>query len=352
MAEAPTVWFNGRLRFNDEAFGKYVEAFPATKTFRFMNSGIVVNSGTLTQYFNSQTGAYSQRVPIYGTLDADEVNYDGETPMGDPGYQDSYSRAVVAYGRKYAVAEKDFSYDLIPGANFEAVLRKAIVDIKDRAFEKRLFGITNALFGATEAGPEKDFADTHTFDIASETGDAAKIGDTTLNNALQKACGEFKSDFSMIAMHSQVATNLENLKLLNYAKGVDENGVIKDLGIATWNGKTVVVDDAMPYDSELGVYTTYCFGKGLFEYTNVPIAKPYEPVRDSDNDIDKLYVRYREVLAPKGFSFEGKTASLSPTDTELFTATNWKLADNGKTGVERKTYPIQRIPLVRITSLG
>lgn len=349
MAQAPTVWFGGRLRFNDEAFGQYVNELPAIKTYKFMNSGIVVQDGTIAKYFAGQTGSYSQRIPIYGTATAEEVNYDGETPMGTPGVQDSYSAATVAYGRQFSLKEKDFSFDLIPGADFNAVLRKAIVTIKDDAFEKRLFGITNALFGATE-GAEKEFADKHTFDISAE-GDG-KIGDTTLNNALQKACGEFKGDFSMIAMHSQIATNLENLKLLNYAKGVDANGVIKDLGIATWNGKTVVIDDAMPFDSSLGEYTTYAFGKGMFGYTNLGAVTPYEPVRDADNAEDKMYVRYREVLAPRGWSFEGRTASMSPTEAELSTAANWKLADNGKTGEARKTFPINRIPLVRIKSLG
>lgn len=349
MAVAPTIWFNGRLLFNDEAFGKYVNELPATKTYNFIRSGVVAQDGTIAQYFNSQTGSFSQRIPIYGTADAEEVNYDGDTPMGTPGVQDSYTAATVSYGRQYALQEKDFSYDLIPGAKFTEVLRKAIVKIKDDAFENRVFGMTNALFGGT-TGAELEFATKHTYDISAE-GDG-KIADTTLNNALQQACGEFKGDFSMIAMHSQVATNLENLKLLNYAKGVDENGVIKDLAIPTWNGKTIVIDDRMPYDADTGAYTTYCYGKGLFGYTNIPIKVPYEPVRDPDYGIDKMYIRYREVLAPRGWSFEGSPASLSPTDTELFTASNWKLADNGKTGADRKTYPVNRIPLVRIKSLG
>lgn len=355
MAEAPTNMFGGRLIFNPEAWGQYVNELPPTKTYRFMNSGIVVQDGTIAQFFNGQSGSFSQRIPIYGGLEADEDNYDGNTKMPEAGYQDSYSAATVAYGRQFSVAEKDFSYDLIPGANFAEVLRRHIVKIKDDAFEKRLFGITNALFGTVQAEsptPESEFAKLHTYDITSQSGKAAKIGETTLNDALQQACGEFKSDFTMIAMHSQVATNLENLKLVDYAKGVDANGVIKDLGIATWNGKTVVIDDRMPYDPSNKSYTTYAYGRGCFGYTNVPIKVPFEAVRDHDYGIDKLYVRYREVLAPRGWSFEGKPASLSPTDAELFTPTNWKLADNGKTETERKTYPINRIPLVRIKSLG
>lgn len=351
MAGAVTTWFDKRLKFNAEAFSKYMEEMPRTKTFAFMNSGIVRNDATIISAFGSQTGAYSQRMPIYGEAEAEETNYDGNTAMGDAGYQDSYSRAVIAYGRQFALAEKDFSYDLIPGADFGGVLRKHIGINRDNKFEKRLFDITNALFSfADDGSAEGEFAKTHTTDLSALEGDASAIGETTLNDALQKASREFKSDYTAIAVHSQVATNLENKKLVQYAKGVDADGVVKDLSIATWNGKLLIIDDSLPVSGEK--YTSYAFGLGAFSYADLPVTTPYEPVRDPDLAIDKMYVRYREVLAPMGFSFEGTPASLSPTDTELATASNWKLADNGQTDTERKTFPIERIPLVRIISKG
>ena len=41
-------------------------------------------------------------------------------------------------------------------------------------------------------------------------------------------------------MHSQVATNLENLQLLEYLKYTDANGIQRDLTLATLNGRTVI----------------------------------------------------------------------------------------------------------------
>lgn len=351
MAGATTTWFDNRLKFNAEAFTKYMEQMPRTKTWAFMKSGIVRNDATIISAFSSQSGAYSQRMPIYGDAEADEANYDGNTPMGEPGYQDSYSRAVIAYGRQFALAEKDFSYDLIPGADFGAVLRQHIGINRDNKFEKRLLDITNALFSfADDSSAEGNFAKTHTTDLSALEGEAAVIGDTTLNDAIQKASREFKSDYTAIAVHSQVATNLENKKLVQYAKGVDANGVIKDLSIPMWNGKMLIIDDSLPVSGDK--YTSYIFGMGAFSYAELPVTTPYEPVRDPDLAIDKMYVRYREVLAPKGFSFEGTPTSLSPTDAELANKDNWKLADNGKSSGDRKTYPIERIPLARIISKG
>ena len=53
----------------------------------------------------------------------------------------------------------------------------------------------------------------------------------------------FKNIFKVAIMHSVVATHLENLNLLNYLKYTDANGVQRDLGLATWNGRLVLIDD-------------------------------------------------------------------------------------------------------------
>ena len=71
-------------------------------------------------------------------------------------------------------------------------------------------------------------------------------GSTTLNSAIQKACGDNKAKFTLVVMHSTVATNLENLNPLAYLKQTDESGVQRDLGHGTWNGRIVLIDDSMP----------------------------------------------------------------------------------------------------------
>ena len=79
----------------------------------------------------------------------------------------------------------------------------------------------------------------------------------TLNTAMQRACGDNKSKFSLAIMHSVVATNLENLKILVYAKYNDENGMERDAAMATLNGRLVLIDDGMPVDiiaATAGVY--------------------------------------------------------------------------------------------------
>ena len=61
-----------------------------------------------------------------------------------------------------------------------------------------------------------------------------------------QACGANKKKFSMVFMHSDVATNLENLKLVKHLVYTDAEGIERPLDLAAWNGKIVIIDDEMP----------------------------------------------------------------------------------------------------------
>ena len=50
----------------------------------------------------------------------------------------------------------------------------------------------------------------------------------------------------MAIMHSTVATNLENLQIIKYFTQTDANGMQREVGLATWNGRVVFIDDSMP----------------------------------------------------------------------------------------------------------
>jgi hypothetical protein len=91
------------------------------------------------------------------------------------------------------------------------------------------------------------FVNGHTLDITSAAINV--VGAGTLNNAIQKASGDKKAKFGLVIMHSAVATNLENLQLLSYMTYNDAEGVQRQLSLATWNGRVVLIDDEMPFGS-------------------------------------------------------------------------------------------------------
>jgi len=198
----------------------------------------------------------------------------------------------------------------------------------------------------------------HTLDITGEA--SPNVGAGTLNSAIQKAAGANKDIFTCVVMHSVVATNLENLKLLEYLKYNDGSGVERDLALATWNGRTVLVDDDVPVEAVAATqteaaynkYTTYVLGAGAFDYCDCGAAVPNEVYRQplTKGGQEYLITRQRKLFAPRGFSFvQPNTPIVSPTDANLETAARWALVkDSAGTGY----FDSKAIPLARIISRG
>lgn len=167
--------------------------------------------------------------------------------------------------------------------------------------------------------------------VASTITDANLIGETTINDACVKACGDNAQDFRLAIMHSTVANRLANLQLLNYSKYTDASGITRDLPIATINGKTVIVTDVAPsIDSPVDgykEYTTYILGMGAIRYAKAPVDVPSEMDRNPETNggMDMIYTRIRECITAYGFSFKGDvTTNVGVPDAVLFNSANWE----------------------------
>ena len=148
---------------------------------------------------------------------------------------------MVVVGRAKAWTEKDFSYDITGGVDFMGNVSAQVAEYKDTLDQKTLLSILKGVFAMpTTDAKNKEFVENHSTTIY------APMSATTLNSAVNKACGANKQKFSLVFMHSDVATNLENMKLLEFMKQTGGDGIQKDLTLATWNGRTVVVDDDLP----------------------------------------------------------------------------------------------------------
>lgn len=203
------------------------------------------------------------------------------------------------------------------------------------------------------------FVSAHTYDISAPstdavTTDAMKVSATTLNSAIQQACGDNKQKFSLVICHSTVATNLENMKLIAYLKYTDADGVERDLGMATWNGRLVLIDDSMPVEvknvgstgGDVSLYTTYILGEGAIGFEPVGAKVPYEMVRDAKTrgGEDTLISRKRNAVSVAGISYlKASQATNSPTNAELENGKNWSLVSNGTDCIAHKAIPIARI---------
>lgn len=400
--------FNAKI-FNGEVFQKYVDRIPNTKLNELIKSRAIVQRPDLASAMADQAGGNYITTPLKGLISGSvPLNYDGETNITANSTK-TFSHSRVVIGRANAWTERDFSYDITGGVDFMENIAQQISEYWDEVDQDTLVHILNGVFNMSDAKGQ-EFVQTHTYDVTAATNSEGVVGymdGTTLNTAIQRACGDHKGKFSMAIMHSFVATNLENLKLLVYLKYNDANGLQRDLSIGTLNGRLVMVDDSMPTaedestatyakttdqavvagktyytrsgsspnyvytpvaepaDANIGsyyektaagkiAYTTYVFGDGAIEYTNCGAKVPYEMNRDpmTNGGQDTLYARQRKCFAPYGISFTKDTmASLSPTDAELELGANWELV-NSKEANGKQYISLKAIPIARIISLG
>ena len=348
--------------FNPQAFKYAVDRIPNLKTNELKKSRALAPNKDIRDAFSSQSGTAYARIAMKGLADGEAVNYDGKTDI-TASRTKTYEQGVVVVGRAKAWVEADFSYDITGGEDFMDNVAKQIAEYKEGLDQGTILKVLEGIFAMTGT-KNKEFVDKHTLDISGNADGV--VGVTTLNTATNKACGAKKKKFSLVFVHSDVATNLENLNLLAHLKYTDANGVTRDLDLGTWNGKLVIIDDDMPTEevpesaTDAGdgytKYTTYVLGDGAISHEDIGAKVPYEMHRDpkTNGGEDTLYIRQRKVFAPKGISYE-KTSqtSLSPTDAELANGANWSLVHSGETTATQRSYINHKaIPICRIISRG
>ena len=381
--------------WNPNVFEKYRKKVPSVKENSLIKNGLLNPTPNTRARLSDEVGGNYITEPIKGLLDGQVLNYDGVVSMTATS-RDTFEQGKIIIDRMKAWTEKDFSTELT-GEDWMAGLAAEVNEYYEGVDQDTILAILKGIFNMSDTS---GFIANHVSDI-SDTGDGL-VSATSLNSALQKASGDKKKLFKVAFMHSLVATNLENLNLLEYLKYTDKEGVQRDLGLATYNGKLVVIDDEMPelngYDEATSAtagallvvsgsastgqiklsdvkasdfypadvaaddyvipatkYTTYVMGEKFFDYDDVGVKHPNEMNRDpaTNGGLDTLYTRQRKMFVPKWISFTKQSmSSNSPTDAELATGSNWEIVNNGKAGADKKFVNHKMIPLAKIISRG
>lgn len=392
--------------FNPEAFKYMVGRVPNLHMHEIKKSRALAGNPDIRDVFSSQNGTGYARIAMRGLLDGDAVNYDGQTDITATSTK-TFEQGVVVTGRAKAWVEKDFSYDITGGVDFMQNIADQVAEYADGLDQNTILAVCEGIFSMTGT-KNQEFVSKHTYDVTAKV--EGKMSATTLNSATNQACGANKKKFTLVFMHSDVATNLENLNLVSHLKYTDAEGIQRDLELYTWNGKLVVVDDDMPNAEKTGCYvkakstdegalevvadsatptakqiklsgvtpaaagytpavgdyaffvgdyteyTTYVMGNGAISYEDIGAKVPYEMDRNPSKNggQDTLYMRQRKVFAPFGISYEKvNQASNSPTDAELKNGANWALVHSGETVAANRSFINHKaIPIARIISRG
>ena len=331
-------------KFNSDAFDYSVKRVSGLKVNELVKAKALVANPDIKNVFSSGSSVGYARVIMRGALDGGAVNYDGATDI-NPEAAKVFEQGVAVVGRAKGWVEKDFTFDSGGGDFMDSVARQ-VAEYKDFLDMGTLRSALKGIFSMS--GTENlAFVNGHTSDI-SEDGDGG-ITAVALNNAAFKACGVNKKNFTVVLMHSNIATSLENLNLLEFMKYTDKEGITREIQLGTWSGRLVIVDDSLPVEN--GLYTTYILGEGAFSYEDIGAKNAFELARDpkANGGEDTLYMRQRKAFAPYGISYEKQNqVSLSPTDAELSDGENWELVN-----VEYDIYvDHKKIPIARIISRG
>ncbi len=335
---------------NAQAFGAYISEIAKTRENKLINANIFTADKNVNDTFRNSVGNIYAVLPILGDFNGESQNYDGVSDLSEGKGVDSYLYGVTSYGRALVGGEYDYANEIAgKSVDFREHLAKRMgekwVDVR----EDTLISIIKGMFSSTTDGAD-EFAKEHTLEIEG------KVEENSLNDASQKALGD--KDFNgkgaiLTIMHSKIANNLRNKKLLEYMKYTDENGMEKNSNLAQWGDKLVLVDDSITTLSvdDATKYITYGLGAGTFiRDEDLPVDVPFERYRNPYKKGGKvdLINRERKVLHPKGFSFLKKNVKTdSPTDAEFADGANWGLAKNAE---GTKYYPHQLIPVIRIIS--
>ena len=343
--------------FNPEAFGAYVKRVPNTIKSELAKSQAVGTNEQAELALSSQTGSLYARVPYFGRISGKtSQNNDGATNISSTATT-TFEQGFVVASRMDAWTEKSFSKNITAGVDFMDNVGNQVAEYKFEVQQAIMLAMLNGVFSMSTAGSTtaakaaKEFLDKHVYDISKKPGDDAKVGATTLNSAIQRACGDNKSTFKLAIMHSEVATNLENLKLLKFMTQTDANGIERELTLASWNGRLVLIDDGMPTEEVTGgtpytAYTTYALGVGSIILKDIGDSVPYEMYRDpkTNGGEDTLYVRDRYICGIDGISFEKPTSiTASTSNADLAAGANWNIINDGNESIPHKAIAIAKV---------
>lgn len=331
--------------FNAEVFAYAMGRIESTKKNELVRSKAIRMRPDLASAMAEQNGGNIMTSALTGTISGTEaLNYDGQTNITS-GKVGTFNHTRVVVGRAASWTEKDFSYDVTGGKDFLSEIAEQVAEYIDELDQDTLIAVLEGVFNMTGV-KNKEFVDKHTYDITKINNSEGKLGcmdATSMNSGMQKACGDKKSKFTLAIMHSSVATNLENLKILVYAKFNDDKGMERDVAIGTVNGRLVLIDDGMPTEEKevqaavAGVYNVeiktaleagdvveiagveYEFAAGAT--TAVQQATAIEALLKADDDVTEVYDISRKSATIVFTEKEGKEGTGAPDvdDSQLTT---------------------------------
>ena len=363
-------------QFNELVFRRYMTTIENPRVNRLIKAGIFVIDPKLEGVLPDGVGGNYMQENFVGRLAGTDVLYDGSTNI-TADTLNTYKRGLVVIGKARAFREVDFT-ESITGKDFMSNVAEQLVEYQDQKHQDIMLIILKALFDSSNGVLKEK--------VVKKS--LASLSATDIIDGL-KLQGDKSGNIRAVAMHSAILAELKKANLVQNVKFLDVNGIQRDLGIYTWDGRDVIEDDTVApkesfaktsdvaidpdkvyYTESGGVYTkvenpdvsdiatyyertltypVYLLGRNAFTWQPLGVKVPLEMWRQPLTNGGETYLinRERYFMAPYGVGFKSNAMSgKAPTDAELGTPASWELVNTG--GVSPVAIELKTIPLACI----
>ena len=324
--------------FVPELYASYTSVDAPERT-RFFASGVAFLDNTLAGMFAD--GGRVAELPFWNDIDAsNEPNYGTDNPqdVATPEKIDAGTQIARMASLNKGMSAANLARELAGSDPLQHV-RNRFGTYWMRQWQRRCIASLEGVIADNIDNDDSDMVN----DISGATN--ADVADGTLFNrdaftAAAFTSGDHYDDYTAIAVHSVVYKRMVDNDDIDFIP--DSQGVMSP----TFMGRTVIVDDGMPFTPAAGTdggddaakYTSFLFGGGLVGYGErtpvVPFAVQEEEAQGNGAGIETLWERKSWVIHPFGTQF--LSATLTNGNATL---ANLRLAANWDRVVARKNIP-------------
>jgi hypothetical protein len=324
-----------------EIFGPYVQQLTQQKS-RLIRSGAIVMDAALNQFLAG--GGLTIHAPSWKDLDDDDDLVSSDTGgASSPNKIGSADEIAIRLSRNNSWAAADLASALAGEDPMDAIAGR-VSDYWVRRFQAIYVSTLLGVFADNAAAPD---ATEHTTNDLTFDASGGGFVDGVTNFSAEAfidatlTMGDSMDSLGMVCMHSVVYAKALKNNLIDFITDSDNGAAIR---IATFLGREVIIDDAMP--NAAGVFQTWLFGAGAVRMgigmPKVAVEVIRVPGANNGGGSETLHNRHELCMHPVGHKYVGGATKGGPsnaaTSGNLAHAASW-----ARVYSERKQIKIARL---------
>lgn len=298
-----------------EVFAGYVQTLTQEKSRLIQSSALVVDP-RLSNVLAS--GGLTFNEPFYHDLLSDDDHGENiSTDKGPDSTPDNIQAATeiqIRLSRNKSWGSADLVAALAGNDPMDAIANR-VAAWRVRRLQQTWLAMMKGVFATNNSAPANGSTHTQgdlTLDISTtESSDFSSSAFISATGLL----GDSMDQLTMVMMHSMLYQSLQRANLIDFIP--DARG---EVNIATYQGREVIVDDSMPFDT--GIAEMFLLGEGA---TALGVGSPKTPVAITRSEAanmgggeETLFNRWEWIIHPVGHAWKGTSSSKGgPSNIEL-----------------------------------